>query len=366
MKQLDDKKAKQKRKGDCFMNDIKNVIMLIILCVVSMQNVITAQNNKPNNQTSTDVLGFGILKRLPGLWNGPVYSATSAGSFDRWYVDFRPVSAGQISQYSMLDSQTVNITSFFVVKFNGLLKVAMRTEGCFAQKCCVTYEVMDSVDEAKGYYRFSDFQSGTKRAYTEFLFSENQFEMDVFTTKFNKVNPLQLHTRFVAKLASRKAAEESIAHFDYPQPLMIKDFTGVFANMTESIYFNLVNDPYNSTSQPYLGNVIVNISIDQTLKTKKTDEVCILLTTEPLFEGLKYNPENLKYLSKYAYLPVGVKTITIKNTHPGKYYVYSFSDLNNDKKHLKGDYMSSELNNIITVPAKGTIIVETKIDVVIP
>jgi hypothetical protein len=348
------------------MNHIKRVFLLIFVCSISMQHEIKAQNDKPKDQTSTNVLGFGMLKRLPGLWNGPVYSSTSAGSFDKWYVDFRPVSAGQISQYSMLDSQTVNITSFFIVKHNGQHKVAMRTEGCFAQKCCVTYEVMDSVNEAKGYYRFSDFQSGTKRAYTEFVFTENQFEMDVFTTKFNKVQPLQLHTKFVAKLASRKAAEESIAYFNYPQPVMVKDFTGVFANMTESIFFDLEYDPYNSSSQPHLGNVIVNISIDPALKTKKTDEVCLLLTTEPLFEGLKYNPENLKYLSKYAYLPVDVKSITIKNTHPGKYYLYSFSDLNNDKKHLKGDYMSSTLNNVITVPANGNVTVETKIDLVIP
>jgi hypothetical protein len=227
------------------MNHIKRVFLLIFVCSISMQHEIKAQNDKPKDQTSTNVLGFGMLKRLPGLWNGPVYSSTSAGSFDKWYVDFRPVSAGQISQYSMLDSQTVNITSFFIVKHNGQHKVAMRTEGCFAQKCCVTYEVMDSVNEAKGYYRFSDFQSGTKRAYTEFVFTENQFEMDVFTTKFNKVQPLQLHTKFVAKLASRKAAEESIAYFNYPQPVMVKDFTGVFANMTESIFFDLEYDPYN-------------------------------------------------------------------------------------------------------------------------
>jgi hypothetical protein len=317
-------------------------------------------------QNSNNILGFGILNRLPGQWCGPVSSSTSAGSFDKWYVDFRPVSAGQVTQYSMLDSQTVNITSFLIVKFNGQLKVAMRTEGCFAQKCCVTYEVMDSVNEASGYYRFSDFQSGKKRAYTVFTFKEDQYVMEVYTNKFNKVDPLQLHSRFEAKLAGRKAAEEAISNFNYPQPVMIKDFTDVFKNMTESIYFDLSNDPYNSSSQPYVGNITVNITIDPTLKTKKTDELCILLTTEPLFTGIKYDPDNLKYLSKYVYLPVGTKTYTIKNVHPGKYYIYSYNDINNDKKHKSGDYMSSNVNTVFTLPANGKITVNTKIDLIIP
>ena len=74
----------------------------------------------------TDVEGFGILKRLPGLWNGPVTSSTPAGSFAKWYVDFRPVSSGQVSQYSTLDENTLNYLFFFVVKRDGKLKVALQ------------------------------------------------------------------------------------------------------------------------------------------------------------------------------------------------------------------------------------------------
>ncbi len=47
------------------------------------------------------------------------------------------------------------------------MKVAMRTEGVFKNKGCVTYEVLDKADEKNGYYRFSDFQAGTNRAYTD-------------------------------------------------------------------------------------------------------------------------------------------------------------------------------------------------------
>ena len=40
---------------------------------------------------------------------------------------------------------------------------------------------------------------------------------------------------------------------------------------------------------------------------------------------------------------------------------------NNDKKHLKGDYMSSNIdNNVVIVPSNGNVKVDTKIDFVIP
>ncbi|MBN2439976.1 MAG: hypothetical protein JXJ04_01470, partial [Spirochaetales bacterium] len=90
-----------------------------------------------------DVMGFGILRRLPGLWHGPVTSTTPAGNFPMWYVDFRPVSPGQVSQYSILDPDTINYISFFIVKHQGISKVALRTEGVFRNKGCVTYEVID-------------------------------------------------------------------------------------------------------------------------------------------------------------------------------------------------------------------------------
>jgi hypothetical protein len=342
----------------CFKRAIVLSALIIIVTVVNA-----------NSQSSTDdpvVFGFGFLNKIVGLWNGKVSSTTSAGSFDKWYVDFRPVSSSQVSQYSMLDSNTINITSFFVVKYNNKLTIAQRTEGCFQDKCCVTYEVMDSVNEASGFYRFADFVSGTKRAFTTYKFGETSYTMEVYTNKFNQSPVLKLHSRFEPTLASHAAAKDAIKEFGFPQPRAVKDFTGVFRDRKESIYFNLDDDPYNTASQPPLGTVNVNITIDNSLKVSKTDELCLLLTTEPMFDGLKYNPEKLNTLSKYIYLPVGTKTYTIKNVHPGKYYLYSYDDINSDKKHQKGDYMSSSLNNSFTVAANSGVSVDTKIDLVIP
>jgi hypothetical protein len=169
------------------------------------------------------------------MWNGPVFSDTPAGSFDTWYVDFRTVSASQVSQYSTLDADTLNYVSSFIVKHDDQLKVALRTEGVFQNKGCVTYEVVDRVNEAERYYRFSDFQAGTKRAYTELIFKDEELLMEVYTDKFNRVSSLELHSRWVARRGGVRATQTAASRLQFPQPAMVKDFTDVFENMSESI-----------------------------------------------------------------------------------------------------------------------------------
>jgi hypothetical protein len=321
---------------------------------------------KRDKDINAEVQGFEFLQKIPGLWHGRVTSTTPAGSFDNWYLDFRPVSEAQISQFSLLDTNTINNISFFIVKYNNLLKIAMRTEGCFRNQCCVTYEVMDSASESAGYYRFSDFVKGIKRAYTEFRFNNDELVMKVYTNKFNTVNPVQLHSTWTAKLGSRNNAAEATSHFNYPQPVMVKDFSNAFNNMTESIFFTFENDPYQSITQPYVGSVTVNISIDTSLITNDTNEIFLLFTTEPLFEGGIYNADNLKYISKYVFLSVKTPSYKIKNIHPGKYYIYSLIDRDLDKLYLSGDYMSSDLTKSFTVSDKEDVNINTIIDYVIP
>lgn len=340
--------------------------ILCLLILFSTQHRINAADSVFQDNAENEILGFGFFNKIIGLWNGPVFSDTPAGSFDKWYVDFRPISPSQVSQFSCMDTNTINYTSFFVVKHDEKLKIAMRTEGVFMKKGCVTYEVMDSVDESSGYYRFSDFVAGNKRAYTEFKFTEDSLIMKVFTNKFNKQENLTLHSEWRAKLGDNKQANNAKNHFNYPKPTMVKDFSDVFINMKESIFFTFENDPYPSYPQPYVGSVTVNIKIDERLEVSKHDELFLVLTTESLFEGIKYKHENLKYFSKYIYLPPDLKSYTFINVHPGKYYLLSFNDINGDKKHKKGDYISSDINNVVKVPAEGTVTVETIIDFVMP
>ena len=341
--------------------------LFAVVCVLAVLLFVQCASSDIATANDNGVLGFGFLKRIPGLWSGPVFTDTPAGSFPMWYVDFRPVSSGQVSQYTTPDPDTQNNISFFIVKHDDQLKVAMRTEGVFQGKGCVTYEIIDTVKESKGYYRFSDFQSGDERAYTEFKFKKDELLMETYTNKFNKVRPLQLHSRWEAKLADRCAALDAIEYFDYPQPAMVKDFSDVFKDKHESISFDLENDPYNSSSQPYVGAVTFNISIAENLKVEDNHELLLVLITKSLFEGYTYVEKNLKYISKGIYLPVNTKAFTLENVHPGMYYLYSYNDVNSDRRHLRGDYASSNItNNAFTLEFDSHITVNTVIDFVLP
>lgn len=340
--------------------------ILLALATMLCVTITACRSTKLNAQQPVSAEGFGILSRLAGTWHGPVTSTTSAGSFPEWYVDFRPVSAGQISQFSMLDSQTVNNISFFVVSHENKLKVAMRTKGCFNNSCCITYEVIDSVNEKSGCYRFCDFQGGVQRASTLFTFSGDSMIMEVYTSKFNKEKKPVLHTRWVAVKGDKTSANKATEHFGFPKNIMVRNFNDVFNNMSESIIFDLPKDPYPDDEQPYTGTVQVDVSVNPVLKNNSDGELFILFTTQPIYDGLKLKPDYGNYYSRYVFLPAGSKKITIHNMHPGTYYLYAFSDLNLDKRHLKDDLMSSATDNVVVITESGMVNASVIIDMIIP
>ena len=123
---------------------------------------------------------------------------------------------------------------------------------------------------------------------------DEELLMEVYTNKFNRVSPLELHSRWVARRGGVRAAQTAASRLQFPQSVMIKDFTDVFENMFESIYF------------------------------------------------------------------------TFENVHPGRYYIYSYNDINGDRKHLRGDHMSSNIHNTFTLAPERHASVDTLIDFIIP
>lgn len=105
---------------------------------------------------------------------------------------------------------------------------------------------------------------------------------------------------------------------------------------------------------------------NEELIIERNHELFLLLTTESLFEGLKYKKENMKCISRYVFLPINTRSYTFNNVHPGTYFLYSYNDINNDKKYLSGDYMSSNINNVFTLQANSHVTINTKIDFLIP
>ena len=136
--------------------------------------------------------------------------------------------------------------------------------------------------------------------------------------------------------------------------------------MSESIYFTFENDPYSSELQPHVGKVTVAISVDPGLRVEEGHELFLLLTTGSLFDGLVYDEDNMRYVSKYVFLPPGTKSYTFSNVHPGTYYLYAYNDIHGDRRHKSGDYIGSDINNIFTLDAEGQANVDAHIDFVIP
>ena len=204
---------------------------------------------------STTVTGYNILSRLPGIWNGPVTSTTALGSYPEWIVDFRPVSAAQVSAKNELDSVNNILMGFFIVKHGGAYKMAFRNGGGFAGSQRIAYAVIDSVSETTNnyFYRFSDFKAGQNRVYTNVLFKDDSLIVHVYTNVYNTLSSPQTHMLWRAQLKDNTSAQSAITAFSFPQKQMVKDFSSTFDAVSEAIYYNSSTDPYDETSQPYLG-----------------------------------------------------------------------------------------------------------------
>lgn len=327
------------------------VIVLVILFSASYSQNKKKSEIKKIPVTDTIVKGFELMNKIPGLWSGPVVSSTPAGSFPVWYVDFRPVGISQVSGISELDTITRNFMSFLVIDYNGKRVLAFRNGGGFKGANRIAYEVLDSVyeDRFHSLYRFSDFKAGKKRVFTLMDFKGDSLIMQVYTNKYNTLDKPVRHMIWRAKLVDANTPKEAIKAFDYPQMIALKDFTEDFKPKPESVYFALSEDPYNEASQPYSGKAQINISFARGYDTKPGNELILLLTTKPLFDGIVYKKDNLKYSSRSCHITADYNTYIFNNLHPGSYYLYAFYDYNGNNIIDKGDYMNSNVNQVISI-----------------
>jgi hypothetical protein len=320
--------------------------------------------------SSTNVMGYSILSKLPGIWNGPVNSSTMLGSYPEWIVDFRPVSAAQVSAKNELDSLNNIFMNFFIVKHANSYKMALRNGGGFAGANRIAYAVIDSVSETTNnyFYRFSDFRKGRNRVYTNILFKDDSLSIHVYTNKYNTLTTPVSHMHWKAKLQDLTSTSSAISNFSFPQKQMVKDFSTTFDGRPEAIYYNsdLANDPYNVASQPYLGKTTVNVSYNSTHVPDPSKKVFLMITTQTLFSGFTFNPAQLKYRSRYVFLAANDYQFTFDYMHPGTYYLYALYDSNGDGTFSSGDWISSNLSNSFTLAPLGHQTVNTMIDFTIP
>lgn len=350
------------------------VLLSIVLVLVSCHDkkdddsTTPPQPSTPTLTASTPVKGYGMLTKLMGIWNGPVNSTTALGSFPEWIVDFRPVSAAQVSGKSELDSINDIFMNFFLVLHGGEYKIAFRNGGFFAGNTRVTFMVADSVSETaqSDFYRFVDAKAGRNRLYSEFTFRADSLILRTYTNHYNSQPSPTLHFQWAAKRRDNSSCQVAITQFQFPQKVLVKDLSHTFDNVSEAIYYNnTVDDPYNESQQPYLGRTTVNVSYSS-FTPNTNNHTLLLITTQPLFSGFTFNPAQLDYRSRYVVLGSPASSYTFTYMHPGSYYLYALYDSDGNYTFNSGDYISSNLNNTFTLNALGQANVNTTIDFMIP
>ena len=319
----------------------------------------------PNN---SDVLGFELLNEIPGIWDGPVTSPTALGSFPLWIVDFRPISAAQVSAKNELNKDNDIFMSFFICKYKKEYKMAFRNGGKFAGNTRSTYMIVDSVKKTNSYsfYRFSDPVSNGNRVYTDITFKGDSLIMHTYTNKFNTLSEPVTHMVWKAIIKDRTSAQNAIDKFNYPKKELVKDFSTTFVDLTDAVFYSLANDPYPEEDHPYLGitNVSINITNPSTIDPNKM--IMISITSEPLFNGFVFNINNLKFRSRYVFVKASNPSFSFNYMHPGDYYINTIYDSNGDYLFSSGDYMNSSLDKAIILTEKGVEDVSINIDFLIP
>lgn len=352
-------------------------ILAIFLILLSSCNKNNQNNNNNNNDNpcnitldaSFNIEGFGILSKLPGIWNGPVYSPTPLGSFSEWIVDFRPISGGQISAKNELDSINDIFMSFFIVKYDCDYKMAFRNGGGFAGNVRSSYMILDSLNEGtqESYYRFVDPVSGGTRVYTEITFKDDSLIMHTYTNQYNTLQEPVTHMRWTASLRDTASTQDAIAAHNYPQKIMTKDFSTTFDGLTEAVFYNSASDPYPETEQPYLGVSTINVNVTNPPAPNPNNKILYIITTQPLFNGMVFNPANLEYRSRYVLVSAANSTsFNFNYMHPGNYYLNAVYDANGDLNFNSGDYINSNFDIPFSLSAEGTTTASATINFQIP
>ncbi|MGZ3899137.1 MAG: hypothetical protein ACXVNQ_02325 [Bacteroidia bacterium] len=321
-------------------------------------------------QTPADVnttYGFNILKKLKGIWNGPVTSTTPLGGYPEWIVDFRPISENQISAKNELDTLNDIHMSFFIALYNNQYKVAFRNGGSFAGMKRVSYFLADSVSEngTNSFYRFCEIIKGKNRAYTEVIFRSDSLYIRSYTNKNNTQTSATSHMSWSAKLQDSTSCQAVVTNFSFPKKTQTKDFSTTFNGQAEAIYYTLSTDPYPESAQPYLGQTNASYSFAAGFTPVSSKKVFLVITTQPLFSGSVFNVANLRYRSRYVTLAANDLNFTFNYMHPGIYYYYAMYDNDGNNIINSGDWISTT-NTTFTLLAAGTTTTNTQVNFVIP
>lgn len=351
--------------------------VLLALLVVGMSSCKSCKDKKSVEEapetpvdtlTPPNALGFGVLNKVIGIWNGPVTSTTPLGGYPEWIVDFRPNSENQICAKNELDTLNDIFMSFFIAKYNNQNKVAFRNGGSFGGRQRVSYFLADSVSETsiQSFYRFSEIVIGKNRAFTEVIRKGDSLIIKSYTNNYNTLPSATPHMTWWAKLQDSTSCVPAVSAFGFPKNTLTKDFSSTFVGQTEAIYYSSsgapAGDPYPETAQPYLGKTTVNYTHSASYTPNSSNKTFLVVCTQPLFSGVTMN---LKNRSRYVILAANDLNYTFNYMHPGSYYAYAMYDKDGNGVINSGDWISGT-ETTFNLAALGTTTVNVPINYQIP
>jgi hypothetical protein len=327
----------------------------------------TVNTTTPAITNNTSVMGYNILSKALGIWNGALTN-TPMGNFPEWIVDFRAISASQLFSKNELDTANSVNMSFLVVYDGSEYKVCFRNGGTFGGMIRTAYMTLDSVSETGGssFYRFVDYVKKDKRTIAEWTFYGDSVHLLCYTNKANTLPAAtKIHIDWRAVRQDFTACQAATTKFGYPQKIMVKDFTSTFKSVTESIFYSVATDPYPELAQPYLGQSMLSYSVAPSLSVPDGSKVTLMVSTQPLFGTTGPITANFKTRTRYVILTKPDNTYEFNYMHPGTYYFYALCDKDNNGIINSGDYMSAN-NATFTLGALGKVTATTQIDYKIP
>jgi hypothetical protein len=329
----------------------------------------TPETNEYGDINNT--MGFELLNKINGIWNGPVTSSTPLGGYPEWIVDFRPISENQVCAKNELDTLNDIFMSFFIAKYNDEYKLAFRNGGSFNGNKRVSYFICDSVSESttNSFYRFVEIIKGQDRAYTDVVFVDDSLYIKSYTNNYNAQPTATYHMIWSAKLQDLTSCAAAISNFDFPKKTLTKDFSTSFSGVSEAVYYGTnsipAGDPYPEVDHPYLGQTTINYNYSGAFTPDPAKKVFIMITTQPLINGFSINSANLSTRSRYVILSSTDQSFTFNYMHPGTYYVYALYDGDSNMNFSSGDWVSAT-NTSFTLSDNASTSASIQINFTIP
>lgn len=323
----------------------------------------------PPIDNTTEVKGYSILEKLPGIWNGPVTSPTPLGSYPEWIVDFRPIHGAQVSAKNELDSLNNIFMSYFIAQYDGGYSLFFRNGGGFAGDVRTSYLVCDSVDDVgpSYYYRFVDAAVGWNRCYMEITFSNDSLDMITYTNHYQTQQTPTEHMHWTADLRDANSTQDAINTFNYPQKVEVKDFTNSFGGLGEAVFYGNIGDPYPESDQPHVGVSTVNVNVTNPASPDPSKKMLIIISTQPLFDGFVFQPASLDTRSRYVTIDAATSTsFDFDYMHPGDYYVNVIYDEDGDYYLSSGDYMNGSFDVPLNLTTASTTSATVTVNFLVP